>query len=159
MADLGTFDAARREARGERDYFTLCGEKFVVQQPGSLPILEFSAAAAADLDSNDPAGLAAMFSLLHDCIADGDWTRFRRTCHKNRVDGDTLMSVVRVVMEGASGRPTSEPSASSDGRSATGEGSKRRRPLSAAQLDERRRRKAKSLGMTSVDELMAADSG
>lgn len=154
MADLGTFAAARREADGEPDTFTLCGETFRVEAPGSLPFLEFSVAAASGVDSEDPAGAAALYSMLHDCVHDEDWPKFRQVCHSNRIRGDTLMEIVKVVVETQSGRPTTEPSDSAAGPPPTGTGSKQRRP-SRVNLDDRRRQRAKSAGMKSVDELLA----
>lgn len=92
------------------------GERFTVADKiGLMPLMRFAKAAQGGVDSNDMAGLAAMYDLLEQCIAPADWRRFEVAADKTRASGEELMAVVKDVMEAMTARPTSLPSDSSDG--------------------------------------------
>lgn len=92
------------------------GEDFVIaDRIGLMPLMRFAKVAKSDVDSNDLAGLAAMYDLLEQCIAPQDWQRFQDCADRNRADGDELMTVVSEVIERLTNRPTGRPSVSSDG--------------------------------------------
>lgn len=92
------------------------GETFTTAEGIALmPLMRFAKVAKSGTDSNEMAGLAAMYDLLETCIADSEWDRFTDHATKTRADGDELMAVVGQVFEVLSGRPTSRPSDSSDG--------------------------------------------
>lgn len=86
---------------------------------GLMPLMRFAKVAKARVDSADLAGLAAMYDLLEQCIAESDWDRFEAHADKSRADGDDLMAVVGRVFEVLTERPTSRPSDSSDGPATT----------------------------------------
>jgi hypothetical protein len=96
------------------------GEQFrIADRIGLMPMMRFAKAAKAGVDSNDLDGLAAMYDLLEQCLADDEWARFERHADRHRADGDELMEVVSKVFEVLSERPTRRPSDSSDGPSTT----------------------------------------
>jgi hypothetical protein len=94
------------------------GETFeIAERIGLMPMMRFAKAAKSGLDSSDMDGLAAMYDLLGQCIAEKDWPRFEAAADRARADGDELMGVVTRVFEVLSERPTRRPSDSSDGPS------------------------------------------
>jgi hypothetical protein len=97
-----------------------CGERFrMAERVGLMPMMRFAKVAKAGVDSDDLDGLAAMYDLLEQCIADDEWARFQAHADKTRADGDELMRVVKDVFEVLSARPTRRPSGSSDGPQTT----------------------------------------
>lgn len=100
------------------------------------PMLDFAEAAAKGVDTDDPAGLAAMkamikgcFTLTYSCgtceaceaeeydacerLDLGDFPRFWRLVEATGCPADELMEVVQAGMEQAMARPTRAPSGSS----------------------------------------------
>jgi hypothetical protein len=100
------------------------------------PMLDFAEAASRGLDSDDPAGLAAMKDMIRGCFvlhpacgtceqceaenydscpeADpGDWPRFWRLARATGADAEELMEVVTAATEQALARPTRARSGSS----------------------------------------------
>lgn len=118
---VGDFGAAKVAlAREEPDTFLFYGETFTVaDEIGAMPLMEFAAAAEAGVDSNSLDGLAAMHSMIADCMVDGDWSRFKQTARKHKASGDELLEVCTKLYEVISGRPSESPSASAPGPSAT----------------------------------------
>lgn len=111
------------------------GERFeTAERIGLMPMMRFAKVAKAGVDSDDMAGLAALYDLLEQCISDRqvktdkdgkpigptEWQRFQDHADKVRADGEQLMKVVAEVFEVLSERPTSRPSDSSVGPSTTG---------------------------------------
>jgi hypothetical protein len=96
------------------------GEQFrIADRIGLMPMMRFAKAAKSGVDSNDLDGLAAMYDLLEQCLADDEWPRFEKHADRHRADGDELMEIVSKVFEVLSERPTQRPSDSSDGPSTT----------------------------------------
>jgi hypothetical protein len=136
VANIGDFGAAVREVKkarsGDPDTFTFYGETFrIADEIGVMPLMEFAAAASSGLDSAEVEGMAAMYAMLADCLADeerdengklvrpAEFPRFRQVAKQHKADGDTLLAVCTRVYEVVSGRPTEQPSDSSDGQSST----------------------------------------
>lgn len=88
----------------------------VAEKIGAMPMLEW--AGAADLDTDGPEGLAAIFRMLEDVIHEDEWKKFRTHARKTKADADELLDVINRGMEIVTGNPTEQPSGSSD--SATG---------------------------------------
>lgn len=100
------------------------GESFrIADRIGLMPLMRFAKVAQSGVDADDMAGLAAMYDLLEQCLADDEWARFQAHADKVRADGDELMALVAEVFEVLSQRPTSRPSDSSDGPPTTSENS------------------------------------
>lgn len=100
------------------------GQEFrVADSIGLMPLMQFAHIAKGGTDSNDLEGLAAMYDLLEQCIADDEWARFKAHAVKSKADGDVLMGVVKATIQALSGRPTSRPSDSSGGPTIIGENS------------------------------------
>jgi hypothetical protein len=120
----------------------LKGKRFrIAEKIGAMPLLKFST--YADMDIQDPRALAAMYTLLRDCIHPGtpgcgecaactagnerscaeydygDWAAFEEHAMTTKADADELMDVVTKVMELISGRPTEPAATSSSGPPAT----------------------------------------
>lgn len=132
MPNIGTFGAAAREAdpEVEPDTFGFFGETFeVADRVGAMPLLRFASVAEQGTQAEDLAGLAAMHELLRDCLASGEWPRFQKVAADNKASAEELMAVCGAVYQAVTGRPTRQPSDSSDGLSTTGESS--RAPLSS----------------------------
>jgi hypothetical protein len=112
---------------------------------GLMPLLKFSA--ASDMNVQDPRALAAMYTMLRDCIYPGtpacgeceackngedtncrfydrgDWGDFEEHAMLTKAGADDLLDVVTKVIELISGRPTSPPGTSSPGRRTSSAGS------------------------------------
>lgn len=99
---------------------TFEGETFqLADKIGLMPLMRFAHVSRRGVDSNDMEGLAAIYDLLKQCIADEDWDRFEDVATRTRADGDDLLSVVSQAIEAISERPTREPSVSSAGQPST----------------------------------------
>jgi hypothetical protein len=122
----------------KEDTVELLGRQFrVADKIGLMPLLKFSA--FADVSTNDPRALGAMYALLRDCIHPGqpgcgqcedckggaeqacaefdrgDWGAFEDHAMAVRADADDLFGVISKVMELIAGRPTKPPASSSPG--------------------------------------------
>jgi hypothetical protein len=92
------------------------GESFAIADKiGLMPLMRFAKTAKAGADSEDLEGLVAMYDLLEQVIDPADWDRFVNVASRDRVDGETLMSVVGKAIKAMTGRPTQRSSDSSDG--------------------------------------------
>jgi hypothetical protein len=102
------------EPEGQR--ITFNGAEFrLAGKVGLMPLMKFAVIAQRGVDSSDQEGLVAMYKLLQQCIADDEWVRFEEHAEATRADDDDLLQVVKDTMNVLSQRPTSRPSASSDG--------------------------------------------
>lgn len=143
MALLGEFEVAARQLDPDRepDTFKFCGEIFTVSdQIGVIPLGRFAKAAVSGMDTAEMDGLAAMVDLLADAVIDEDRERLLETAARNRAQGEDLLPIVRAVIRSQTGRPTQQPSDSSDGLQPTGASSTASTPFGAVppiQLDPR----------------------
>ncbi len=97
---------------------SFAGETFTISERiGLMPLMRFAKVAQGGADTNDLAGLAAMYDLLEQCFPSEEWQRFQNVADREHSDGDELMKVVSDVFEVLSARPTERPSVSSDGPS------------------------------------------
>lgn len=126
----------------------LKGARFrIAESVGLMPMLKFSAHADAGMAANDPGALAAMYSMLKDCIHPGhpacgeceaceagdekackdfdpgDWARFEHHAIDSKANAEELLDVIGKAMELIAGRPTEPPQPSSGGRRSTRAGS------------------------------------
>lgn len=122
----------------DSDKVELLGKKFrIAERIGLMPLLKY--ASAADMSSEDPRALGAIYAMLRDCIYAGnpacgncdkctsnreimckaydagDWQAFENHAIDTKADAEELMPVISQVMEIISGRPTPPR----DGSSAT----------------------------------------
>jgi hypothetical protein len=131
-------------------YAQLRGRRFLFGPAQAMaPVLDFGKAAAEGLDSDDPAGMAAIRDMLRAsfivtfscgsceaCIEDrfdecpaldeGEWPAFWRFAAAVGATGDELMEVVTQASEHATARPTPAPSGSSPPAPTTSRKSKAR---------------------------------
>jgi hypothetical protein len=95
------------------------GETFTVaDRMGWMPLMRFAQLSKAGVDTDDMDGLAAVYDLLRECIADDDWPRFEAHATKVRA-GEELLEVVKDAITLISARPTRQPSDSSAGQLST----------------------------------------
>jgi hypothetical protein len=100
----------------------LKGKRFkIASKVGLMPMLRFSA--YADVDTNDPRALGALYQMLRDVIDSGDWRAFEDHAVDSKADADELLDVISKAMQLIAGRPTEPSGASSRGRRAISDGS------------------------------------
>lgn len=96
------------------------GESFRLgESVGLMPLMKFAHAANSGLDSDDMAGLAALYALVRDTVHPEDWDRFERLAIEKHAEGEELMEFVGKAIEAISARPTRRRSVSSAGASST----------------------------------------
>lgn len=137
MPDLGELGAAAAEAdeQGEPTTFSFHGERFTLPaRIGSLPLMQFAAAAEADVNIESMQGKASVYALIRAVVDPGDWPRFEKTANAHAADTAELLDVCTAVLVHFAGRPTVRPSDSSDGPPATTENSKGDSSSRAARL-------------------------
>lgn len=131
----------------DEDKVEFKGEYFLMAKSiGLMPLLKFAHASAQGLDSNDMEGLAAMYSLISDCIdqtkpmeerpdplsgepkmvpvGPSEWERFERHAISAKADAEDLMKLVQTVIERLAARPTKRPGDSLAGPQTTSANSK-----------------------------------
>lgn len=126
-APVATYDVqATVEGVDTGDMVELNGKRFrIADHTGAMPLLMFAYAANEGLDSNDMAGLAAMYAMIRDCIdGEAEWRRFVSHAVLSKATTDDLMGVVNRTVEILTARPTTPPGNSSAGRDDTPGGSK-----------------------------------
>lgn len=127
--DLGVFGQAVAdvEAGDAPDTLTFYGQTFTVAAAvGAIPLMRFAHAARSGVGSNDLDGLSAMYDMIRDCLAPGEFERFETVAVEHKADGDVIMEVCKAVYEAIAGRPTAAPSSSSAGRRTTTSSSPRK---------------------------------
>src|SRR5690348_6239631 len=99
-----------------RETIEFHGEQFTLAEDvGTMPLLRFAKLAQDDTDSEDMAGLAAMYDLIEMCFDARDWQRFQAAATRHKAKGSELLAVVSQVFQVLAARPTQRPSDSSDG--------------------------------------------
>jgi hypothetical protein len=100
----------------------LNGKKFrLAKKVGLMPMLKFSA--YADVDTQDPRALGAMYSMLKDVIDPSDWRAFEDHATDSKADAEELLDMISAALQLIAGRPTGPPRDSSPGRRAISRGS------------------------------------
>ena len=120
----------------EYDSLEFFGERFrLADKVGLMPLIAFGNAANAGLDSDDMAGMAAMFRLIRSVIHrppmlddngermrdengrilrdETEWQRFQAVADDEMAEGEEIMAFVNKAMEVMSARPTKRPGISS----------------------------------------------
>lgn len=96
------------------------GESFDLNDSVSeFALMEFSLAADEGQDGDTRQGLASILRLVRECVAPGEWVRFRDTARKNRAGAEDLVPILTATFQQETGRPTGGSSDSSDGPNAT----------------------------------------
>lgn len=112
----GTLDGGEGVVDGEAvekkyDTITLNGEKFRLrEQVGAMAMFKW--AAAADMDTDDPRALAAIYAMLKSVVFKEDWRKFEDHALDTDAGPEELLSVITDGLELVAGRPTGEPSGS-----------------------------------------------
>jgi hypothetical protein len=111
------------------DVIAFMGEKFrIAESVGAMPMLAFAKASKSGLDTEDMAGMAAMYSMIRDVIHrpklydehgnrvvdevtgkpahdESEWRRFEELATDEQADGEELMTFVSEAMAVISARP------------------------------------------------------
>lgn len=113
---VGPFEATVSEYDGEPVILDFCGEEFkVAMGVGGMPLMEFAYSAKSGLDTSEMDGLAAMYSMIEDCLEEGEWDRFRATAKKHKSPITQLMKVATSIYAALSNRPLDTGKSSQDG--------------------------------------------
>ncbi|MCX5066665.1 hypothetical protein OOJ91_12325 [Micromonospora lupini] len=113
------------EIVGGAQKVTMLGEEYrIADKVGLMPLMRFAMTAKAGADADDMEGLAAMYTLIRDCIDPGEWSRFENDAIEKKAEAPELMQVVQDVIQTLSARPTQRPADSSAGPQTTSENSK-----------------------------------
>jgi hypothetical protein len=126
-----------------RQTVTFCGEQYAIADD----VADFAVWKYARVMDDGASGiqrLAAQHTLLQECIAPDEWSRFSRYALAKKASGADLMGVCEQVLEMLAARPTQRPNDSSTGPLPTSENSKE------SSLDEDTRYP----GTVSVDSLL-----
>lgn len=100
------------------------GREFALaDRVSNLAVMRFAKVASQGVDSDDMAGLAAMYDLLEQCIDPGQWHAFEAHADKERAQSDDLLELLQEVLPRIANRPTGRPSDSSDGPVSSNESS------------------------------------
>lgn len=101
------------------------GEVFETPERFNMRLLtRFATLAKRGVDSDDIEGVAAIDSLIDQCLRPEDVERFDEVCDRERPDFDELMAFIMGVVAEVSQRPTKRPSDSSDGPTLTKDSSR-----------------------------------
>ena len=116
MADLGSFGAALKalDPNAEKDTFTYFGEKFEIVS-ALPPMLMFQLAASMTGKVDETEGMAALWEAMRIALGDDEFNRLYKIAVDKRDSTEGLMEVVMAIYQNDSGRPTVQPSDSSDG--------------------------------------------
>lgn len=98
------------------------GETFEVHGTISAwGLADFAEATAAAGDADMAKSIAAMMTLLKDCIVETEWERFKTVTRAKRASFDDLFQIIKDMSSANAERPTGRSSDSSDGPTATGQ--------------------------------------
>lgn len=93
-----------------------CGESFALaEQVSALAMMEFAHAVSSGADTDTLEGMSAMYAVLQQMLADGEWPRFKKAANTHRASDDALLEFIGEAMAAITARPTERPSDSSDG--------------------------------------------
>ena len=124
MANLGSFGTDRpRVAQAEPDTFTWFDQPIrLVDEVNEVELIDLMDT-AREFDANDMAALVVLKDGLRTVIDPADFDTFWALAKQHRQGIEALAEVMKDLMEAMTGRPTQQPSDSSDGRLITGESS------------------------------------
>lgn len=132
---VGPFEADVLKYDGEAVTLQFCEchpeETFkVALNIGAMPLLEFAHAAESGLDTARVEGMAALYSMLKDCIDPSDWNHFRQIAKDHKSSEATLMKAATNIWAALSNRPLESASFSEDGPQSPSTGSSSSEPVS-----------------------------
>lgn len=85
----------------------------IAHSVGLMPLLKFAHAAKVGLDSEDLEGMAALYTMIRDCVHPDDWETFQEYATECKADDEDLMGFVSAAMEIISARPRKRGGSSS----------------------------------------------
>lgn len=91
----------------EYDYVDLGEKKFRIREKvGAMAMLKWSA--AAEMSTEDPRALGAIYAMLKSVIHKEDWLSFEDHALDIDADAEELLDVITKALEIVSGRPTAQ---------------------------------------------------
>ncbi|WBB94180.1 hypothetical protein [Verrucosispora sp. WMMC514] len=139
MAEMGGVHALQARAEGVEivgggDKVEFLGDQYrIASSVGLMPLMKFAMTAKQGANADDMEGLAAMYSLIKDCIDPAEWGRFEQDAIDKKAEAEDLLKVVQDVIQTLSARPTQRPADSSAGPQTTSDSSKETLPSPAEQ--------------------------
>ncbi len=155
--NIGEFGAAVAEVTEPVELLTfkLGPDTFYIDTDlGFIPFGKFASAAVSGLDTAEMEGIAAVMSMMEDLIGEypgtgktkaeraatsqdknHEWARFKRSAQVQKTKIDTLLEIIGAVFSAEAGRPTQQPSGSSNGRSRTATSAKSKQQSSSVPLE------------------------
>ncbi len=80
---------------------------------GLMPLLRFAHSAKAGLDTDDLEGMAALYTMIQDCVHPDDWAEFQEYATVTKAEDEDLMEFVGAAMEVITARPRKRRGSSS----------------------------------------------
>lgn len=77
----------------------------IAHSVGLMPLLRFAWAGKKGMDTEDMEGLAALYTMIRDCVHPDDWEDFQEYATETRADDEDLMAFVQRAMEVITSRP------------------------------------------------------
>lgn len=107
QSDVVSGEVVDKESGKKYDYVELKGEKFRLREKvGAMAMFKWSA--AADMDTDDPRALGAIYAMIKSVILKEDWRKFEDHALDTDADAEELLDVVTKSLEIIGGRPTSQ---------------------------------------------------
>lgn len=85
----------------------------IAESVGLMPLLRFAHAAKTGLDTDDLEGMAALYTMIADCVHADDWPAFQEYAIEIKAEDEELMDFVGAAMEVISARPRKRRGSSS----------------------------------------------
>jgi hypothetical protein len=102
-----TAEAVEGKVIGQKEYdeVSLQGEKFRIREKvGHMAMFKWSA--AAEMSTDDPRALGAIYAMLRSVIHKEDWPKFEEHALDTDADAEELLDVITTALEIVGGRPT-----------------------------------------------------
>jgi hypothetical protein len=114
MNPVDASDAMAEEGVSSDDKIEFLGEVFQLPEKVAFwAFVIFGKAAKSGLSTDDDAGLAAMYDMVHGSLREEDGERFDKLALEKRPDAEEIFDFIKEIMERVSSRPTGPPSGSS----------------------------------------------
>lgn len=77
----------------------------IARSIGLMPLLRFAHAAKSGMDTEDLEGMAALYTMIQDCVHPDDWSAFQDYATITKAEDEDLMEFVSAAMEVIAARP------------------------------------------------------
>ncbi len=106
---------SRAKDKGGELTVPLKGQEFrLAEDVGVMPLMEWVVAADGK-DGENAKSLVAVYHVLQDTVHEDDWDEFRQHSRETKCKAEDFGNFINAALEALAGRPTEEPSGSSNG--------------------------------------------